>query len=93
MSVRELENQVAQHDSGVIVRNAGRDAVKVDYEGRTLTLDVDRGLSTDYFYLPSSMSWDDGTPVPVETVDRILQIVTEVERFWAIRPEFRRIGG
>jgi hypothetical protein len=88
MSVRKIENQMAEHDSGAIVRNAGRDAVKVDYQGRTLTLDVERGLDTDYFYLPVSMTWDDGTPVPAETVEQVKDIVAEVERFWGINSEF-----
>lgn len=93
MSVREIENQVAEHDSGAIVRNAGPETMKVDYLGRTLTLDVDRHMRTNVFYIPESMNWDDGSPVPPEMLERIERIIDEVGRFWGIKSEFQRDGG
>jgi hypothetical protein len=92
MSVRELQSQEALHDSGAILRSAGREAMQLEYLGRTLTLDVDRGLESDLFYLPAAPVWDDGTPIPLDTMEQIKEIITEVERFWESGAEFRVQG-
>jgi hypothetical protein len=44
MAVRELRSQEAQHDSGAILRSAGREAMQLEFDGHTLTIDVDRGV-------------------------------------------------
>jgi hypothetical protein len=41
---RKIYNQEAQHDSGMILRSIDRETMQVEYQGQTLTLDVDRGL-------------------------------------------------
>jgi hypothetical protein len=91
VSVRELRSQEAQHDSGAVVRNAGREAVQVEHLGHTWTLDVDRGLGAILFYLPASPAWDDGTPIPAEVVAQIKDILAEVEDFWGSAAEFRQL--
>jgi hypothetical protein len=88
LSVRELRNQEAQHDSGAIVRSAGRENIELEHQGRILTIGVDRGLGSDLYYLPASLSWDDGTPIPLETKAWIKEVITEVSVFWGSSAEF-----
>jgi hypothetical protein len=92
-SVRELRNQEAQHDSGIILRSAGRENVQLEYGGRTLTLGIDRGVGADLFYLPAVFTWDDGTPVSPEVVALIRPAITEINEFWGSTAEFRTLGG
>lgn len=92
MGVRELRSQEAQHDSGVIVRNAGREAVQVEHLNQTWTIEVERGRRHIRFYLPASPVWDDGTPIPEEVVEQIKAAITEVEQFWGSIAEFRQLN-
>jgi hypothetical protein len=92
MSVRELRSQEAQHDSGLILRSAGREAMQIEYQGRTLTIPVELLADGDLYYLPSTFVWDDGTPVAPEVVALIEPVVTEVENFWGLTPEFTTRG-
>jgi hypothetical protein len=92
VAVRELRSQEAQHDSGAVVYSAGRFGVGVKYLGHTVTLDVDRGVPTDRFYLRPNMTWDDGTPMTREALDQIMEAVAEVERFWGKQAEFKHTG-
>lgn len=41
MTVREIRNQEAEHDSGVVLRSRGRDSLGLDYRGRSLELPVE----------------------------------------------------
>jgi hypothetical protein len=92
MAVRELRSQEAQHDSGAILRSAGREAMQFELDGHVLTIDVDRGIGSDMFYLPATLRWDDGSPVPSEVAVQIRPIITEVENFWGSTAEFRTLG-
>jgi len=92
MSVRELGSQEAQHDSGAILRSAGREAMQLEYGGHTLTLDVDRGVGRDLFYLSTTLRWDDGAEVPRTFGDKIPSIIREIEQFWGSEPEFRTLS-
>lgn len=91
MAVRRLGNQSAQHDSGAVVSSAGRWAVSIDYHGHRLTLDVERAVGHHLYYLPTSLKWDDGTPIPPETAEELRDIVTQVEQFWGVQAEFREV--
>jgi hypothetical protein len=88
VSVRELRNQVAEHDSGVVVRNVDRYTVGIDYLGRSLRLPVERGVGLYYFTLPDPLSWDDGTAVSQGELEQIKRAVSEVERFWGTTAQF-----
>lgn len=92
MAVRELRSQEAQHDSGAILRSAGREAMQFELGGRVLTIDVDRGIGSDLFYLPATLRWDDGSPIAPDIAERIRPIITEVENFWGSTAEFRTLG-
>jgi hypothetical protein len=92
VSVRKIYNQEAQHDSGMILRSIDRETMQVEYQGQTLTLGVDRGLRGELFYLPATLRWDDGTPIPPETAELIKPAITEIENFWNRTPEFRILG-
>ena len=92
MAVRELRSQEAQHDSGAILRSAGREAMQFELDGHVLTIDVDRGIGSDMFYLPATLRWDDGAPVPPDIAAQIKPIITEVENFWGSAAEFRTLG-
>jgi hypothetical protein len=92
MAVRKLRSQEAQHDSGAILRSAGREAMQLEYDGQVLTLDVDRGVGRDLFYLPASPTWDDGSPIPHNFATQIKPIITEVEDYWGSTAEFRTVG-
>ena len=92
MAVRELRSQEAQHDSGAILRSAGRKAVQLEYDGHTMTIEVDRGVGSDLFYLPVPPTWDDGTEVPTAFAERIQAIITEIEKFWGSTAEFRTLS-
>jgi hypothetical protein len=92
MAVRELRSQEAQHDSGAILRSAGREAMQFELDGHVLTIDVDRGIGSDMFYLPATLRWDDGSPIPSEVAAQIEPIITEVENFWGSTAEFRTLG-
>jgi hypothetical protein len=92
MTVRELRSQEAQHDSGAILRSAGREAMQLEYQGHTMRIEVDRGVGRDLFYLPAAPKWDDGTDVPADFADQIVPIITEVERFWGSQAEFRTLS-
>ena len=89
MAVHELRSQEAQHDSGVILRSAGREAVQLELDGRTLRLEIDRGVGRDLFYLPASPVWDDGTPMDPALAGRLPQIIGEIEEFWGSSAQFR----
>lgn len=92
MTVRGLRSQEALHeDSGAIVRTAGREADQVDYLGHTLTLNVERSVGHDVYYLPASLTWDDGTPIPANVVEQIKSIISEVDLFWGSTAEFQQI--
>jgi hypothetical protein len=91
MAVRALRSQEAQHDSGAIVRSAGREAVQFELDGRTMTIDVERGIGSDLFFLPVTLKWDDGELVTADVAERIRPIITEVERFWGLTAEFRSL--
>jgi hypothetical protein len=90
--VEALGTQSARHDSGAVVRSAGRDAIKVDYAGRTVTLETEGGIGVEYFYLPAEMRWDDGTSIPLDTVDLLKRAVSDVERFWGARAVLKKVG-
>jgi len=92
MAVRELRSQEAQHDSGAILRSAGREAMQLEFDGHTLTIDVDRGVGRDMFYLASPPRWDDGTEIPSGFAEQIVAIITEVEKFWGSTAEFRTLS-
>jgi len=92
MGVRELRSQEAQHDSGVILRSVDRETMQVEYQGRTLDLDVDRAPGDYAFYLPAAPTWDDGSPIPADTIDLIKNAITEIERFWGANVEFHTVG-
>lgn len=94
MSLRELGNQEALHEeTGAIMRTAGREADQIEYLGHTLTLDVERAVGHDVFYLPASPTWDDGSPIPADVMEQIKSIVSEVERFWSSTAEFEQPSG
>jgi hypothetical protein len=88
MAVRELRSQEAQHDSGAILRSVGREAMQFEYDGHTLTIEVDRGVGRDLFYLPRVFAWDDGTEVPMAFAEQIPSIISEIEKFWGSEAEF-----
>lgn len=90
MSVRELRNQEAEHDSGVVLRNLDRFTVQVEYRQRTLDLFVERSPGDYTIYLPARPVWDDGSPIPTETMQLIRDAVAEIEAFWGARTTFRR---
>ena len=92
MAVRELRSQEAQHDSGAILRSAGREAMELEYNGHTMAIEVDRGVGRDLFYLPATLKWDDGTEVPSDFAEQVVPIITEVERFWGSQAEFRTLS-
>jgi hypothetical protein len=92
MAVRELRSQEAQHDSGAILRSAGREAMQFELDGHVLTIGVDRGIGSDMFYLPATLRWDDGSPVPSEIAAQIRPIIMEIENFWGSTAEFRTLG-
>jgi hypothetical protein len=92
MGVRELRSQEAQHDSGVILRSVDRDTMQVDYQGRRLNLPVDRAPGDYAFYLPTDPRWDDGSPIPAETIDLIKNAITEIEHHWGSTVEFHTLG-
>jgi hypothetical protein len=37
-------------------------------------------------------TWDDGTPVPPETVELIKPVIAEINEFWGSTAEFRTLG-
>jgi hypothetical protein len=88
MAVRELRSQEVQHDSGAILRSAGREAMQLEFNGHTLTIDVDRGVGRDLFYLSLTPWWDDGTEVPAAFAQQIPSIISEIEKFWGSEAEF-----
>ena len=88
MTVRELRNQEAQHDSGAILRSHGRDAVQFQLGERVMTLGVERGIGGDVFYLPTTLRWDDGEPLPAEAADLVRPVIREVNAFWGSEAEF-----
>jgi hypothetical protein len=55
-------------------------------------LGIDRGIGRDLFYLPMVFTWDDGTPVPPETVELIKPVIAEINEFWGSTAEFRTLG-
>jgi hypothetical protein len=93
VAVHELRSQEAQHDSGAILRSHGREAMQFELGGRTMTIDVDRGIGADMFYLPGVPKWDDGEPVTPDVAATLRPIITEIERFWGSSAEFRTLGG
>jgi hypothetical protein len=92
VSVRKIYNQEAQHDSGMILRSIDHETMQVEHQGHTLTLDVDRGLKGELFYLPAALHWDDGAPIPSEIAELIKPAITEIENFWNRTLEFRTLG-
>lgn len=92
MAVRELRSQEAQHDSGAILRSAGREAMQLEYDGHTLTIEVERGVGADLFYLPARPTWDDGSEVSAAFAEKIVPIITEIEKFWGSAAEFRTVS-
>ena len=93
MTVHELRNQEAQHDSGAIVRSHGREAVQFELDGRVLTIEVERGFGGDRFYLPEVLRWDDGSPVETAAAALVRPVLTEVNAFWGSDAEFRTRPG
>ena len=93
MTVRKLQSQEAQHDSGAILRSHGRDAMQFEFDGRVMTIDVDRGIGADMFYLPAAPKWDDGALAEPEIVAMLRPVITEIEQFWGSSAEFRTLGG
>ena len=93
VTVRELRNQEAQHDSGAILRSHGRDAVQFQLGDRVMTLGVERGLGGDVFYLPTPLRWDDGEPLRAETAALVRPVIEEINAFWGSEAEFHETRG
>jgi hypothetical protein len=91
VTVRKLQSQEAQHDSGAILRSHGRDAMQFELNGRTMTIAVDRGIGADLFYLPMTPRWDDNEPVTADVAATLKPIITEIEEFWGSRADFRTV--
>ena len=90
MTVRAIRSQAAEHvETGAVVRSAGREAMKLERDGKVLTLPVELGANGDLYYLPLAPRWDDGSPMPAEISENLQAILTEVETFWGLQPEFR----
>ncbi len=89
MPVHELRSQEAQHDSGAIVRSYGRDAVQFEWRGRVMTLNVERGIGGDVFFLPTDLRWDDEDPLDDEAAALVRPVIEEVNAFWGSNSEFR----
>jgi hypothetical protein len=89
VAVRELRNQEAQHDSGAIVRNHGREQVQFEHDGKVLTLEVERGVRNVVFYMPARLRWDNGDEMPAEVADLVRPVIDEVERFWRSSATFK----
>ena len=93
MAVHELRSQEAQHDTGAILRSHGREAMQFELDGQVMTIEVDRGIGADLFYLPAVLTWDDGTPLSAETASLLRPVIAEVERFWGAEAQFRTLAG
>jgi hypothetical protein len=88
MTVQELQPREARHHTGAIVRSR-RFATQFEMDGHVLTLGVEPGVRGGLYYLPSTPTFDDGTPVPREVAAGLQSVIEEVERFWGHWPEFR----
>jgi hypothetical protein len=93
VAVHELRSQEAQHNTGAILRSHGREAVQFELDGRTMTIEVDRGIGADMFYLPTLLKCDDGTPLDAGTVAMLRPVITEIEQFWGATAQFRTLEG
>jgi hypothetical protein len=92
VTVRAIRSQAAEHvETGAVVRSAGREAMKLERDGKVLTLSVQVGASGDLYYLPAAPRWDDGSVMPTEISENLQAILTEIETFWGLQPEFRRV--
>ncbi|GIE83034.1 hypothetical protein Aph02nite_89840 [Actinoplanes philippinensis] len=88
MTVQALQPREARHHTGAIVRSR-RFATQFEMDGHVLTLGVEPGVRGGLYYLPSTPTFDDGTPVPREIAAGLQSVIEEVERFWGHWPEFR----
>ena len=94
MTVRAIRSQAAEHvETGAVLRSAGREAMKLEHDGHVLTLEVELGAHGDLYYLPRSPTWDDGSTLPAALADNLQSIITEIEEFWGLQPEFRTMNG
>jgi hypothetical protein len=92
VTVRAIRSQAAEHvETGAVVRSAGREAMKLERDGKVLTLPVELGAHGDLYYLPTAPRWDDGSTMPAEISENLQAILTEIETFWGLQPEFRRV--
>ncbi|WP_328468030.1 hypothetical protein OHA21_50655 [Actinoplanes sp. NBC_00393] len=80
MNIEILNDQAARNDRGVLLRSIDRETIRVEYEGRTLDLSVDRAPDSYGFHLPSSPVWSDGGTIPDATMELIMDSVVEIHR-------------
>ncbi|HWS32875.1 MAG TPA: hypothetical protein VN408_09045 [Actinoplanes sp.] len=92
MPIHALRSQEAQHDSGAVVRSHGRDAVQFQLHGRVMTINVERGVGSDTFFLPTELRWDDETPLDAEAAALVRPVLQETNSFWGSESEFHETG-
>jgi hypothetical protein len=80
------------HDSGVVVRSAGRHAMQVEYEGRTATVSAEHSGGYSTLYLPQDPTWEGGVPIPPEVTNLLRRALREVLEFWGSTVEFVQLG-
>jgi hypothetical protein len=89
MTVRELQSQEAQHvETGAILRTLGRFAMQFELDGRVMTIPTEHGVGDNTLYLDVVPRWDDGEPLDPQTGALLKPVITEIERFWGMEPDF-----
>ncbi|WP_328468028.1 hypothetical protein OHA21_50650 [Actinoplanes sp. NBC_00393] len=92
MAVEELNSQESRNDRGVLLRSVDRETMQVEYQGRTLDLDVDRAPGSYGFYLPSDPFWNDGTSISEETMSLIKDSIREIRGHKGVEVMFKIDG-
>jgi hypothetical protein len=88
VTVERLGNQSARNDAGVTLSSRDRDTMRVDYDGCTLIVPVDRAPGSYGVYLAPIPNWTDGTVVPPDVLVVLRAGIVEIMAFWNIRAEF-----
>ncbi|MFC7530401.1 hypothetical protein [Actinoplanes sp. GCM10030250] len=88
MGVENIRSQAARTDNGVVLRNVDRETMRVEYGGRVMDVQVERGVERSGIYLPPSPTWNDGEVVEEETLVLIKGAIVEIQEYWGFAADF-----